>query len=185
MLDRLAQVLAPDEISVAPKDLEADATGPSGQRLPETPLAVIRPATVASVQIVFKIAGASGAKVVPRGAGTGAPGTTRFPDGALVLSTERLNKIIRIEPDNEMAVVQPGVTTAHLDAAAGARFDVHAPTCQQRDHLHRRRHRHPRRKSAPHQSRGHPGIRAGSDRCTARRVAVADRPRNDRGRGGE
>ena len=124
MLDRLAQVLSPDEISLAPTDLEAEATAPSGQRLPEAPLAVIRPTTVAAVQIVLKVAGASGATVVSRGAG---PGATRFADGTLVLSTERLNKIISIEPDDEMAVVQPGVTTADLDAAAGAHGLTYPP----------------------------------------------------------
>jgi|GEM_PF-2207074 len=127
MLDRLAQVLSPDEISLAPTDLEAEATAPSGQRLPEKPLAVIRPTTVAAVQIVLKVAGASGATVASRGAGAGAPGATRFADGTLVLSTERLNKIISIEPDDEMAVVQPGVTTADLDAAAGAHGLTYPP----------------------------------------------------------
>ena len=127
MLDRLAQVLSPDEISLAPTDLEAEATAPSGRRLPETPLAVIRPTTVAAVQILLKVAGASGATVVSRGAGAGAPGITRFADGTLVLSTERLNKIISIEPDDEIAVVQSGVTTVDLDAAAGAHGLTYPP----------------------------------------------------------
>ena len=49
------------------------------------------------------------------------------PDGALVLSTERLNRIVRIDPDNEIAVVQPGVITAELDAAAAEHGLMYAP----------------------------------------------------------
>ena len=44
-----------------------------------------------------------------------------------MLSTERLNRIVRIDPDNEIAVVQPGVITADLDAAAAEHGLMYAP----------------------------------------------------------
>ena len=44
----------------------------------------------------------------PEVPGPGSSGGASVPDGALVLSTERLNSIVRIDPDNEIAVVQAG-----------------------------------------------------------------------------
>ena len=76
---------------------------------------------------LLRVAAAFAVTVVPRGAGTGLSGGASVPDGALVLSTERLNRILRIDPDDEIAVVEPGVITAELDrAAAEARSDVRA-----------------------------------------------------------
>ena len=86
------------------------ATPPTdpGIDYPGPPLAVLRPSTTAAVQAILRVAEAAGVTVVPRGAGTGLSGGASVPDGALVLSTERLNSIVRIDPDNEIAVVQAG-----------------------------------------------------------------------------
>jgi glycolate oxidase len=127
LLTRLAEVLDESEISLLTADLEQTATDRSGHRLPGRPLAVLRPRSVAGVQAVLKIASAARVTVVPRGAGTGLSGGASAPDGALVLSTERLNKIVRIDPDNEIAIVQPGVITATLDAAAAEHGLRYAP----------------------------------------------------------
>jgi glycolate oxidase len=122
-LKRLADVLDPSEISTAPDDLEAHATDWSGHRLPGAPLAVLRPASTSSVQAALRVASAAGVTVIPRGRGTGLSGGAAVPDGALVLSTERLTQIVRIDPVDQVAVVQPGVVTADLDAAA-ARYGL-------------------------------------------------------------
>ena len=127
VLDQLTHILQPDEISVAEADLETYAVDWSGHRLPGRPRAVLRPATVRSVQLALKVANAAGVTVVPRGSGTGLSGAASAPDGALVLSTERLTAILSIEPDDEIAVVQPGVITAELDAAAAAHGLMYAP----------------------------------------------------------
>lgn len=127
LLGRLREVLKPSEISVEVNDLEAMATDRSGHRLPGRPLAVLRPESVHAVQIALKVAGAARVTVVPRGSGTGLSGAASVPDGALVLSTERLNQIVRIDPDNEIAVVQPGVITVDLDAAAAEYGLMYAP----------------------------------------------------------
>ena len=127
LVNRLLDVLEPSEISVEHADLEANAVDRSGHRLPGRPLAVVRPTTVEAVQAVLRVAGAAGATVVPRGAGTGLSGAASAPDSAIVLSTERLNSIAAIDPDNEIAVVQPGVITAALDAAAAEHGLMYAP----------------------------------------------------------
>jgi glycolate oxidase len=127
LLGRLREVLAPDEISTLPADLETLAADRSGHRLPGRPLAVLRPASVQAVQAALKVASTAGVTVVPRGAGTGLSGGASVPDGALVLTTQRLDRIIDIDPDNEIAVVQPGVITATLDAAAAEHGLMYPP----------------------------------------------------------
>jgi glycolate oxidase len=55
--------------------------------------------------------------LTPRGSGTGLSGGCTPVDGGLVVSFERMNRILEIDTDNHVAVVEPGVTLADLDAA--------------------------------------------------------------------
>ena len=127
LVNRLLDVLTASEISFDHEDLETHAIDRSGHRLPGRPLAVARPETIEAVQAVLRVAGAAGVTVVPRGAGTGLSGGAAAPDSAIVLSTDRLNRIVRIDPDNQIAFVQPGVITADLDAAAAEHRLMYAP----------------------------------------------------------
>lgn len=127
LVTRLREELSADEITVEPDVLESVATDRSGHRFPGRPLALVRPWTVAGVAATLRLASASGAVVVPRGAGTGLSGGASAPDGAIVLSTERLTAIIEVDPADQVAVVQAGVVTADLDAAAAAHGLAYAP----------------------------------------------------------
>lgn len=127
LLARLTDVLAPSEISTDEADLEAHAVDRAGHRLPGLPLAVIHAESVESVRATLKLAQAARVTVVPRGAGTGLSGGASVPDGALVLSVRRLDRIVRLDPDNGIAVVQPGVITADLDRAAAEYGLMYAP----------------------------------------------------------
>lgn len=53
-----------------------------------------------------------------RGAGTGLVGGATAYDGGLIVSLERMNQIVSLSPEDRLAVVQPGVITAELDAVA-------------------------------------------------------------------
>lgn len=56
--------------------------------------------------------------LIARGRGTGTTGAT-VPDlGGIVLSLERMNSILEIDPDNRLAKVEPGVTNQQLQNAA-------------------------------------------------------------------
>ena len=127
LLTRLRDELSDDEITFEAADLERVATDRSGHRLPGSPLALVRPWTAAGVAAALRLASATGTVVVPRGAGTGLSGAASAPDGAIVLSTERLNRILEIDPADQVAVVQAGVVTADLDAAAAAHGLTYAP----------------------------------------------------------
>jgi glycolate oxidase len=78
--------------------------------------AVALPADAGQVQAVVRAAATHGVTVVPRGAGSGLSGGASAAANQLVLSTERLNRILEISPLDEVAVVEPGVINAELNA---------------------------------------------------------------------
>lgn len=57
--------------------------------------------------------------LVPRGRGSGTTGAVVPLKNGIVLSLERMNKILNIDPDNRVATVQPGVTNQALQDAVG------------------------------------------------------------------
>ena len=81
------------------------------------PLAVVRATSVEDVQEAAAWAHAQRVPLVARGAGSGLAGGA-VADGALVVDLSGLNRILEVDPVDELAVVEPGVVTAHLDAAA-------------------------------------------------------------------
>ena len=84
----------------------------------QPPSAVVVPGSAEEVAGVVRAAKAAGVPVVPRGAGTGLSGGTVACDGALVVSTNRLDQIIRIDPLARAALVEPGVVNLELSRAA-------------------------------------------------------------------
>nr|WP_040518822.1 FAD-linked oxidase C-terminal domain-containing protein [Gordonia neofelifaecis] len=83
-----------------------------------TPVAVVRTRTTAEVQAVVKACLEFGAPIVARGAGTGLSGGANAVDGCVVLSLEAMDAIVRIDPLERLAVVQPGVVNDDLRAAS-------------------------------------------------------------------
>jgi glycolate oxidase len=84
------------------------------------PAFVVRPGSTAEVAAVLRIASTTGLAVTARGSGTGLAGGAVPPSGGLLMSFERMNRVLEIDTANHVAVVQPGVTLAALDAAAAA-----------------------------------------------------------------
>lgn len=88
---------------------------------PAEPGFAVRPASTAEVAEVVGIAAAHGLPVTARGSGTGLSGGSVPGRGGIVISFDRMNRILEIDTANHAAVVQPGVTLAALDEAAAAR----------------------------------------------------------------
>lgn len=84
------------------------------------PTAVALPETTEQVVGAVRVAARLGVPIVARGAGTGLAGAANAADGCLVVSTRRLNRIVSIDVDERLAVVQPGVVNADLRAAVAA-----------------------------------------------------------------
>ena len=72
------------------------------------------------VKVVVLLCNRYAVPVIPRGAGTGTTGATVPVLGGIVLSLERMNRILHIDPDNRTARVEPGVTNQDLQNALSA-----------------------------------------------------------------
>src|SRR5207245_1394379 len=64
---------------------------------------------------------------VPRGAGTGLSGGALANHDAVLLVLTRLNRILKLDVANRLAVVEPGVVNARLSAAAAPHRLHYAP----------------------------------------------------------
>jgi glycolate oxidase len=78
------------------------------------PDAVVLPASTAEVSAVLALAWDRSIPVTPRAGGTGLSGGALPVHGGIVLGLERMNRILEIDTDNLMAVVEPGVITQEL-----------------------------------------------------------------------
>jgi glycolate oxidase len=78
---------------------------------------VVLPDGVDQVAEVVRACAAARVPVVPRGGGTGYTGGAVPLRGGVVLSLERMNRILEIDEENLIAVVEPNVVTADLQAA--------------------------------------------------------------------
>ena len=81
------------------------------------PAAVASVRSVEGVRHVVRHAQQTSTPLVARGAGTGLAGAATAIDGGIVLDLTPLNRIVTIAPEDEIAVVEPGVITADLDRA--------------------------------------------------------------------
>ncbi|MDY6908000.1 MAG: FAD-linked oxidase C-terminal domain-containing protein [Chloroflexota bacterium] len=81
---------------------------------PHLPDCVVRPADTAQVAQVLRLANERGIAVTPRGGGTGVCGGCVPVYGGIVLSLEAMNRIVEIDADNFVAVVEPGVVLSDL-----------------------------------------------------------------------
>ncbi|MGH8997760.1 MAG: FAD-binding oxidoreductase [Acidimicrobiia bacterium] len=81
------------------------------------PLAVVRARSTDDVTRVVQACAATRTPLVTRGAGTGLSGGANATDGCVVLSTERMTAIRRIDRANMVAVVEPGVINDDLRQA--------------------------------------------------------------------
>ncbi|MDP1597087.1 MAG: FAD-linked oxidase C-terminal domain-containing protein [Methylotenera sp.] len=114
-LEKLTQLLPKDRVFTDPVDCYAYAYDNS--RNYHSPIAVVFPLNVEEVQAVIKLCNAHKIPVVPRGRGTGTAGGSVPEVGGVALSLERMNNILSIDPDNRMAIVEPGVLNQELQDA--------------------------------------------------------------------
>jgi glycolate oxidase len=118
-IDRLTAIAGSDSVSLDPqivgrysRDETTEASG-----LAEV---VVRPRTTEAVAQVMRLASELSIPVTPRGGGTGVTGGAVPAHGGIILSLERMNRIIEIDTDNLMAVAEPCVITGDLARAAAS-----------------------------------------------------------------
>lgn len=99
---------------------EAADTWPYGydnSRQHARPDAVVFAQSHEEVRDLVRYCNARGIPLIARGRGTGTTGATVPLAGGIVLAMERMDRILNIDPDNRLAVVQPGVTNQALQDA--------------------------------------------------------------------
>ena len=84
---------------------------------PQRPAVVARPGTTAEIAAILRLANEQRIPVTARGSATGLSAGALPDPAAIVVSLERFDRILEIDADNHIAVVQAGVTLAQLDAA--------------------------------------------------------------------
>ena len=111
-----------------------DETDRESYRLDETaylkaglPGAVVLPTETAEVAAVVRLCGEFGVPIVPRGAGTGLSGGAAGIEGGLTIAFTAMDRIVEIDRENLVAVVQPGIINAALKAAVAAEGLFYAP----------------------------------------------------------
>lgn len=100
-----------------------ELTGKHYNKMPEL---VVLPTSSEQVSAIVKIAAAHNIPVIPRGAGTAFTSASVALFGGIVLSTERMNKVLEIDEENMFMVVEPGATTATVQAAANEKGFLYA-----------------------------------------------------------
>jgi D-lactate dehydrogenase len=114
-LDTLRTIFATDALAVG--EAERIAYSYDNSRQHALPDAVVFPTEHAQVEALVQLCRAHRVPVVGRGRGSNTTGATVPVAGGVVVSFERMNRILRIDPDNRLAVVEPGVLNGDLQQA--------------------------------------------------------------------
>ncbi|MEW6674661.1 MAG: FAD-linked oxidase C-terminal domain-containing protein [Nitrospirota bacterium] len=100
------------KVSVEPEDLICYGFDASG--LEASPSAVVWPKDTEDVVKIVKYAYENNIPVIPRGAGTGMTGGAVPSRGAIILSLEKMNRILEIDSENMNVLCEPGVINGRL-----------------------------------------------------------------------
>ena len=126
VLTALARIYPPDRLltrAAALASYESDALTAFRTR----PLAVVLAATKEDVVATVRLCHAAGVPFVARGSGTSlSGGSVPIADG-VVIALNRLNRILRLDPVDQVAVVEPGVINLDISMAAEPHGLYYAP----------------------------------------------------------
>jgi D-lactate dehydrogenase (quinone) len=115
LLDTLHATFGPDACST--QEAERLAYAYDNSRRNAMPDAVVFAQEHTQIEKLVQVCREHRVPVVARGRGTNTTGATVPVDGGIVVSFERMNRILRIDPDNRFAIVEPGVLNGDLQKA--------------------------------------------------------------------
>ncbi len=125
-LRALAQLYPPDRLLTQGVQLmayESDALTAFRAR----PTAVVLPTTQQEVIETVRLCHAHGVPFVARGSGTSLSGGSLPVQEGIVIALNRLNRILKLDPEQRTAVVEPGVVNLHISEAAAPYRLYYAP----------------------------------------------------------
>jgi glycolate oxidase len=115
LLEQLQRVLGPERVRDSGAELSLyrrDAGHMAG-----VASVVCFPTTTAEVAACVRVAADAGVPFVARGSGTGLAGGAVPPEGAVVISLTKMNRIRAVDPNTRRAWVEPGVLNLDLSRA--------------------------------------------------------------------
>jgi glycolate oxidase len=118
LVPRLIAIVGPDHVRV--DDATREAYGVDALKRGHPADVVVTPADTAEVAAIARACHETRTPLVPRGAGTGYTGGAVPLHGGVVISLERMNRILEIDEGNLLAVVEPYVITGDLQDAVEA-----------------------------------------------------------------
>ena len=113
ILDRLRGILGEQDLLISQEDLEPYSHDETlGMRY--FPEVVVKPRNKEAVRKILLLAGEKRIPVTARGGGTGVTGGALPVFGGIVLSLEKMDKILELDKGTSMAVVQPGIINGNF-----------------------------------------------------------------------
>jgi len=113
----LKDIVGKERCLDAPEDLMVYSHDVFAEKKPDV---VVLPVTTEEVSRVLKLANREKVPVTPRGSATGLSGMCVPDRGGIVMAMSKKNRILEINPEDRLAVVEPGVITQDLQLAAEA-----------------------------------------------------------------
>jgi glycolate oxidase len=116
IIEALCRIVPADSVIASESALRVYETdGLTAYRQP--PMVAVLPETTAQVSQILSWCHANGVKVVPRGAGTSLSGGALPLADAVLLGLSKFNRVLAVNYEDRVAVVQPGVTNLAVTRA--------------------------------------------------------------------
>jgi glycolate oxidase len=118
LIDELRKACGDDNVVTHPHQLRTyESDGLLRYRV--TPRAVVLPGSEEEVQAVLRACHEAEVPWVARGSGTGLSGGALPVEEGIVISVNRMNRVLEVDLPNQRLVVEPGVTNLDVSKAAG------------------------------------------------------------------
>ncbi len=124
--EKLSQIIGTENVTIDRDILESYSRDETSD-LSAMPDILVRAGSVNDVSETLKLCNELGVPVIPRGAGTGVTGGAVPVRGGVILSFEKMNRVIEIDRENMVAVVEPGAITRVIQDAALAEGLLYPP----------------------------------------------------------
>lgn len=126
IIDELIDIYGSDDVIVDKQLLEPYSIDESTIS-PHLPEVVVKPETTNEIALTMKLATARTIPVVARGGGTSLTGGTIPILGGIVISFEKMNKIVELDEENLMVTVEPGIFIMDLHAEMESKGFLYPP----------------------------------------------------------
>ena len=116
LIDNLSAIVGRENVLSKPDELlvyECDGLPQHKHR----PRAVVFPSSTEETAAIMRALARANVPFTPRGAGTGLSGGALALNSGVVIEMARMRKILHIDVENRLAVVQPGVVNLHVSRA--------------------------------------------------------------------